>query len=110
LNELMEKSMSDLRELAKSMDIKSYYKYKKDELVSEILKKIEEAKIAQGIITPPPVEEKKVEVRVAENEQEEVFVKKEVPEKPLNAWKARMLKKAAGLTEYLKYYQMDLAS
>ncbi len=87
----MEKSMSDLRELAKSMNIKSYYKYKKDELVSEILKKIEEAKIAQGIITPPPVEEKKVEVKAAENEQEEVFVKKEVPEKPLNEEEKKFL-------------------
>lgn len=56
MNELMEKSLTDLRELAKSLDIKAYYKLKKEELVKEILKKIEEAKIAQGIIKP---EEKK---------------------------------------------------
>ena len=41
MNELMEKSMIELRELAKSMDVKSYYKLKKDELVNEIMKKIE---------------------------------------------------------------------
>ena len=87
----MEKSMTDLRELAKSMDIKSYYKFKKDELVSEILKKIEEAKIAQGIITPAPVEEKKPEVNAVENEKEEVFTKKETPEKPLNEEEKKFL-------------------
>ncbi|HYF84162.1 MAG TPA: transcription termination factor Rho [Clostridia bacterium] len=87
----MEKSMADLRELAKSMDIKSYYKFKKDELVSEILKKIEEAKIAQGIIKPAPVEEKKPEVNVVENEKEEVFTKKEAPDKPLNEEEKKFL-------------------
>lgn len=87
----MEKSMADLRELAKSMDIKSYYKFKKDELVSEILKKIEEAKIAQGIIKPAPVEEKKPEVNAVENETEEVFTKKEAPEKPLNEEEKKFL-------------------
>jgi transcription termination factor Rho len=50
LNELMEKSMNDLREMAKSMGIKSYYKYKKDELVQEILNTIHKAKVEQGII------------------------------------------------------------
>jgi transcription termination factor Rho len=91
LNELMEKSMADLRELAKSMDIKSYYKFKKDELVSEILKKIEEAKIAQGIIKPAPVEEKKQEVKGTESEIEEVVVKKEAQEKPLNEEEKKFL-------------------
>ncbi|MHB1394360.1 MAG: transcription termination factor Rho [Clostridia bacterium] len=87
----MEKSMADLRELAKSMDIKSYYKFKKDELVSEILKKIEEAKIAQGIIKPAPIEEKKLEVRVAENELEEVAARREAHEKPLNEEEKKFL-------------------
>jgi transcription termination factor Rho len=87
----MEKSMADLRELAKSMDIKSYYKFKKDELVSEILKKIEEAKIAQGIIKPAPVEEQKQEVKGTESEIEEVVVKKEAQEKPLNEEEKKFL-------------------
>jgi len=75
LNELMEKSMTELRELAKSMDIKSYYKFRKDELVNEILKRIQEAKIAQGIIPPPPKEEKL---------EEEMIVKRDISEKPLS--------------------------
>ncbi len=75
LNELMEKSMTELRELAKSMDIKSYYKFRKDELVNEILKRIQEAKIAQGIIPPPPKEEKL---------EEEMIVKRDTTEKPLS--------------------------
>ena len=75
LNELMEKSMTELRELAKSMDIKSYYKFRKDELVNEILKRIQEAKIAQGIIPPPPKEEKL---------QEEMPIKRDTSEKPLS--------------------------
>jgi transcription termination factor Rho len=91
LNELMEKSMADLRELAKSMDIKSYYKFKKDELVNEILKKIEEAKIAQGIIKNPPIEEKTPVVSGVESESEEVFVKKEAAEKPLNEEEKKFL-------------------
>ncbi len=75
MNELMEKSMTELRELAKSMDIKSYYKFRKDELVNEILKRIQEAKIAQGIIPPPPKEEKL---------EEEMIVKRDISEKPLS--------------------------
>ncbi len=75
LNELMEKSMTELRELAKSLDIKSYYKLRKDELVNEILKKIQEAKIAQGIIPPPPKEEKP---------EEEMPIKRDTSEKPLS--------------------------
>ena len=75
MNELMEKSMTELRELAKSMDIKSYYKFRKDELVNEILKRIQEAKIAQGIIPPPPKEEKL---------EEEITVKRDTSEKPLS--------------------------
>ena len=71
----MEKSMTELRELAKSMDIKSYYKLRKDELVNEILKRIQEAKIAQGIIPPPPKEEKL---------EEEMIVKRDTTEKPLS--------------------------
>ena len=40
LNELMQKSLSELRELAKSLDVKSYYKFRKDELAAEIMKRI----------------------------------------------------------------------
>lgn len=46
----MEKSMNDLREMAKSMGIKSAYKYKKEELVNEILQTIHKAKVEQGIV------------------------------------------------------------
>jgi len=84
LNELMEKSMLELRELARSMDIKSYYKLKKDELVNEILKKIEEAKIAQGIIKPPVKEEQAPEVSRVESAAEEPVVKRDAPERPLS--------------------------
>ena len=64
----MEKSMNDLREMAKAMGIKSYYKYKKDELVQEILNTIHKAKVEQGIIkedasevlTPKPLEPSKI--------------------------------------------------
>lgn len=56
--------MNDLREMAKAMGIKSYYKYKKDELVQEILNTIHKAKVEQGMIkedasevlTPKPPE------------------------------------------------------
>jgi transcription termination factor Rho len=55
----MEKSMNDLREMAKAMGIKSAYKFKKDELVQEILNTIHKAKVEQGIIKEelPKVEE-----------------------------------------------------
>lgn len=87
----MKKSMTELRELAKSMDIKSYYKFKKDELVNEIMKKIEEAKIAQGIMKPVPKEEKRSEDTRAGNGIEEVPVRKEAPEKPLNEEEKKFL-------------------
>jgi transcription termination factor Rho len=90
LNELMEKSMTELRELAKSMDIKSYYKFRKDELAREILKKIEEAKIAQGIIKPAPKEEK-IQEATGEESDSKAFVKKEAAEKPLNAEEKKFL-------------------
>ena len=91
LNELMKKSMTELRELAKSMDIKSYYKFKKDELASEIMKKIEEAKIAQGIIKPVPKEEKRPEETAVVIELEEVPAKREASEKPLNEEEKKFL-------------------
>lgn len=94
LNELMEKSMAELRELAKSMDIKSYYKFKKDELVSEIMKRIEEAKVAQGILKPVPPEEKRSEDTKAEGGMEgaeEISVRREVPEKPLSEEEKKFL-------------------
>jgi transcription termination factor Rho len=45
--------MNELREMAKAMGIKSYYKFKKEELVQEILSTIQKAKIEQGIIQAP---------------------------------------------------------
>lgn len=90
MNELMEKSMTELRELAKSMDIKSCYKFRKDELVREIMKKIEEAKIAQGIIKPVPKDENRQETAGAESDLK-VSVKKEAAEKPLNEEEKKFL-------------------
>lgn len=91
LNELMEKSMMELRELAKSMDIKGHYKFKKEELVNEILKKIEEAKIAQGIIKPEPKEEKKTIQPDYIVEMGEIPEKKEEEEKPLSEAEKKFL-------------------
>ncbi|HYE12375.1 MAG TPA: transcription termination factor Rho [Patescibacteria group bacterium] len=99
MNELMEKSMNDLREMAKAMGIKSYYKYKKDELVQEILNTIHKAKVEQGIIKeeapaaamqqqqppqPPPQEK----VPTAEAEKQ---VEKQVVKKPLSDAEKRFL-------------------
>ncbi|MEA4960855.1 transcription termination factor Rho [Lutispora sp.] len=49
LEELMKKNITDLREMAKAMGIKSYYKLKKEELVKEILNMIEAARVAHNI-------------------------------------------------------------
>jgi transcription termination factor Rho len=76
LNELMEKSMNDLREMAKSMGIKSYYKFKKDELVQEILSTIHKAKVEQGIIKE---EAPKVEVV-----QQDIVPKVEMPQRDIS--------------------------
>jgi transcription termination factor Rho len=75
----MEKSMNDLREMAKAMGIKSYYKFKKDELVQEIMNTIHKAKVEQGIIkeeaprievlAKQPVEVPKVEAIVQQQEK-----------------------------------------
>ena len=89
LDELMQKSLIELRELARSLDIKNNYKLRKDELVQEILKRIEEAKIAQGIIKPPPKEENKQREVTAENEIESP-AKREI-EKPLNEEEKKFL-------------------
>lgn len=77
LKELMEKSMNDLREMAKAMGIKSYYKYKKEELVDEIMKTIHKAKVEQGIIKeedapakPQEPQPEKTEPAVAEKKEE----------------------------------------
>jgi len=47
LKDLKEKSLKDLRELAKGLGIKGEYKYKKEELIQHILARIEEARILQ---------------------------------------------------------------
>lgn len=91
MNELMEKSMIELRELAKAMDIKGQYKLRKEELVKEILKKIEEAKIAQGISGPEPKEERKVIEPDYMEEMPEVPEKKQEEEKPLSEEEKKFL-------------------
>lgn len=67
MEELMQKNLTELREMAKAMGIKSYYKLKKEELVKEILKMIDAARAAQGI--PKPVS--KEEDESAEEQQKE---------------------------------------
>jgi transcription termination factor Rho len=79
----MEKSMNDLREMAKSMGIKSYYKYKKDELVQEILNTIHKAKLEQGIIKEEAfevVEPKTAEVQQVPQQQQVQQVSQQQPE------------------------------
>jgi transcription termination factor Rho len=79
----MEKSMNDLREMAKSMGIKSYYKYKKDELVQEILNTIHKAKLEQGIIKEEAfevVEPKVPKVQQVQEVQEVQEVSQQQPE------------------------------
>ncbi|OGO79589.1 MAG: transcription termination factor Rho [Clostridiales bacterium GWB2_37_7] len=76
----MEKSMNDLREMAKSMGIKSYYKFKKDELVQEILSTIHKAKVEQGIIKE---EAPKVEAQLNQDKAP-IAVEKPIEKKPLS--------------------------
>ena len=89
MNELMEKSMIELRELARSLDIKGQYKLKKEELVKEILKKIEEAKIAQGISVP--AQGKKCHRLDYMEEMPEAPEKKQEEEKPLSEAEKKFL-------------------
>jgi transcription termination factor Rho len=91
LNELMEKSMIELRELARSLDIKGQYKLKKEELVKEILKKIEEAKIAQEISVPEPKKERNVIEPDYMEEMPEAPEKKQEEEKPLSEAEKKFL-------------------
>ncbi|SHI54857.1 transcription termination factor Rho [Lutispora thermophila] len=71
----MKKNLTELREMAKAMGIKSYYKLKKEELVKEILNMIEAARVAQGI---PKAEDKTLE---EVKEAKEVYEAKETKEK-----------------------------
>lgn len=106
LEELMKKSLSELREMSKAMGIKNYYRLKKEVLVKEILGMIEAARVAHGIPKPAekaePIEKddeglakifekdvsypaEKVEPYVVKDEefeekQEEVVEKQKVPE------------------------------
>lgn len=66
----MKKTLTELREMAKAMGIKSYYKLKKEELVKEILDMIEAARIAQGI---PKSEDK----GLAEAKEEKIVIPQE---------------------------------
>jgi transcription termination factor Rho len=87
----MEKSMIELRELARSLDIKGQYKLKKEELVKEILKKIEEAKIAQEISVPEPKKERNVIEPDYMEEMPEAPEKKQEEEKPLSEAEKKFL-------------------
>jgi len=69
----MKKTLTELREMAKAMGIKSYYKLKKEELVKEILDMIEAARIAQGI---PKSEDK----GLAEAKEEKIVIPQESKE------------------------------
>ncbi|MDD4833730.1 MAG: Rho termination factor N-terminal domain-containing protein, partial [Lutispora sp.] len=104
MEELMKKTIAELREMAKAMGIKSYYKLKKEELVSEILDMIEAARVAQNIpkkedkqaekpvelkpeeSKPEIVEEKAEEIEKIESIEEEKAEEEEKPaeEKPLS--------------------------
>lgn len=79
----MKKSMNDLREMAKAMGIKSYYKYKKEELVKEILNTIQKAKIEQGIIKEEVVEADTKDTQPLDEAKPEI--KKQEEHKPLSA-------------------------
>lgn len=70
----MKKSLLELREMAKAMGIKSYYKLKKEELVKEILAMIEAARVAHGI---PKSEEKPPEELNQESIKKEELVEAE---------------------------------
>ncbi len=110
----MEKSMNDLREMAKAMGIKSYYKYKKEELVEEILGKIKEAREAQNVAAEPqkPEEAKDEAPAAAKEEPSEVkpeLKEQKAPERELNEAEKRFLEskdvekggKADGILEIL---------
>ncbi|MGB7604498.1 MAG: transcription termination factor Rho [Lutisporaceae bacterium] len=79
----MKKSMNDLREMAKSMGIKSYYKYKKEELVKEILDIIQKAKIEQGIIKEEVVQADTKETQ--QSDEAKPDAEKQEEQKPLSA-------------------------
>lgn len=79
----MKKSMNDLREMAKSMGIKSCYKYKKEELVKEILDIIQKAKIEQGIIKEEVVQAEPKETQ--QSDEAKPDVEKQEEQKPLSA-------------------------
>jgi len=73
----MKKNLTELREMAKAMGIKSYYKLKKEELVKEILDMIEAARIAQGI---PKTEDKGLAETKEESKEEKIAVPQESKE------------------------------
>lgn len=73
----MKKNMNELREMAKAMGIKSYYKLKKEELVKEILDMIEAARAAQGI---PKTEDKEVEEAKEKEKEKQIEIPHETKE------------------------------
>ncbi len=79
----MEKSMNDLREMAKGMGIKSSYKYKKEELVKEILSTIQKAKIEQGLVKEEVIQADTKETQ--QSDEAKVEEQKIEEQKPLSA-------------------------
>lgn len=61
-DQLVKKSVKDLKEIAKELSVKGYYKLNKDSLVSEILNKQqpERSEIQQVIVEPVPVQQQHV--------------------------------------------------
>ena len=93
----MKKTIEELKELAKALDIKAY-KFKKEELVKAIMDKISEARVEQGIegVKKPeepaavePKEEEKPTPEVIKEENKEPIAK--APEKPLSEAEKKFL-------------------
>lgn len=111
MEELMKKNLSELREMAKAMAIKNYYKMKKELLVKEILATIEEARVAHGIpksekekpeeakeedraddlIKTEEDEDSKDEESISEEKESKEEVEEGVKEKPLNEEERKFL-------------------
>ncbi len=109
MEELMKKSLSELREMGKAMGIKNYYRIRKEELVKEILAMIDAARVAQGIPKPEEkqlenMEEEIIEItekNKAEKEKVGTLEKKfEEEEKETDTEEKELAKEAAEKEEY----------
>ena len=77
----MKKNLTELREMAKAMGIKSYYKLKKEDLVKEMMKMIEAARAAQGISKPvDKKEDESLEESTKEKSSDELTKEKALDE------------------------------